>query len=105
MAGSDAARFNAAGPEGDVLAKHWVGVNGIFHIKVNAKLPATRDLWAIALHHHDIVAVPGEMREGLFGKRRGILGLFHQVNDPFGPFLRVDAEQGDPRLAGFGDMP
>ena len=101
MAGGNASRFDPVGPEGNVLAKHWVGVNGVFHIKVNAKLPATRDLWAIAVYHHDIVAVPGEMREGLFGKRRGILGLFHQINDPFGPFPRVHAEKGDPWLAGF----
>ena len=77
MAGGNAARFDPAGPEGDILAKHWVGVDGVFHIKVNAKFPAKRDLWAIALYHDDIVAIPGEMRKGLFGKRRGILGLFH----------------------------
>ena len=105
MASGNAARFDAAGPEGDVLAKHWVGVDGVFHIKVNAKFPAKRDLWAIALYHYDIVAIPGEMRKGLFGKRRGILWLFHQINDPFGPFPRVNAEKGDPWLAGFGDMP
>jgi len=98
MAGGNAARFDLAGPEGDILAKHRVGVNGVFHIKINAKLPATRNRWAIALYHYDIVAISGEMRKGLFGKRRGILGLFHQVNDPFGPFPRVNAEKSGSSL-------
>jgi hypothetical protein len=70
-----------------------VGVNGVFQIKIKAKLPASSDLRAIALYHNDIVAVPGEMRKGLFGKRRGILGLFHQVNHPFGPFPRVNTKK------------
>lgn len=98
MAGGNATRFDAAGPEGDILAKHRVGVDGIFHIPINGKLPAMRDLRAMALHHHDIVAIPAKMREGLFGKRRRISRLFHKINDPFGPFPGGQAENGDTRL-------
>lgn len=77
----------------------------IFHIKIDTKLPPAGDLRTIALDHHDIVAIPGEMGEGLSGKGGRMLRFFHKINDPLGPFPGVHAEQGDPSLAGFGDMP
>lgn len=40
MAGGNAARLEPAGPEGDVLAKHWVGMDGVFHRLLDVRSPA-----------------------------------------------------------------
>lgn len=105
MTGSNATRFDPAAPESHVLPEHRVAVHRIFHIKIDGKFPATGNLRAISLDHHDIVAIPRKMRKSLLGKGRRIQRLFHQIDDPPGPFPGVHTEKGDPWLAGFGDMP
>jgi hypothetical protein len=45
------------------------------------------------------------MPEGLFGKGRRILRLFHIINDPSRPFPSGHAKQGNALLSGLGDMP
>jgi hypothetical protein len=42
MAGGNAARFDAVGPEGDILAKHWVGVHGAFHRFPHLRSPSAK---------------------------------------------------------------
>jgi len=105
MTGSDTTRFNLAAPEGYVLPQYWIAMHRIFHIKIDAKFPAAGDLRAISLDHHDIVAIPGEMRESLLGKSGRILRLFHQIDDPLGSFPGVHTKKGNTWLAGFGNMP
>ena len=64
MARRAAPRPDLAGPERHVPPKYRVRVNGVCHIKINRQLPATRDIRAMALNHHYIVAIAREMLKG-----------------------------------------
>lgn len=64
MARRAAPRPDLAGPERHVPRKYRVRVDGVFHIKINRQPPATRDIRAIALDHHDIIAIAREMLKG-----------------------------------------
>lgn len=44
MAGGNAARFDPTGPKSDVLAKHWVGVDGVLHRLLDVRSSAARCL-------------------------------------------------------------